>query len=348
MIEQIGISDHTNERRYYSTVPNIVFDLSDTPYDPAIYRAMLYCAGGQGKTCFASVRRIAEIAKVSMGQVHKSQQSLAKNKFIEFTGKLKVSQAGQAINHWILLDLWPRNMRYYEERSPGEHFKEPDLEQERSRGERKRSPGETEKGTLRKEEKTEAKDTDTNVSEQAPKLPPTNPTPKAPANEGASASENDEISPPAEGTGADPPAKKTAPKTLGGFKETLCADPPKDRGEYARACSGLVRRMTGYAYLRDVHQVDLIPLITKVIFKGLNGTGPPSQVQVERLYRALMMAKDTLTPDKDAADVWPWMMRRVEAIMLSECVSVPPFDFRWTHKAPDGITWREKLCPKII
>ena len=200
-----------------------------------------------------------------------------------------------------------------------------------------------------KRKKTEAKDTDTIVSEQAPKLPPTDSTPKAPASEEASASEDAVSISADEGkTGADPPAKKTAPKTLSGFKEALRGEPPQDRAGYARACSGLVRRMTGYAYLKDAHQVDLIPLITKAIFKGLNGTGSPTQAQVERLYSSLMMAKDTLTPDKDAADVWPWMTRRVEAIMFSECVSVPPFDFRWTHKAPDGITWREKLCPKII
>ena len=153
-VAKVAIHDETSDRRYFTTVPNIVDDLTESPLDAAVYRAMLRCAGGMGKTCFASTRRIAEIAKVSPGQVSNSKKALSELGFIVFGGKHPVGDSGQPLDHYALPDLWPRNMHHFseiEKRSPHEHLERSPHEQERSPHERKRSPHETKKGSSRKE-----------------------------------------------------------------------------------------------------------------------------------------------------------------------------------------------------
>jgi len=438
---QMHIVDNTSERRYYSTIPNIVYDLSDGPHDPAVYRAMLYCAGGQGKTCFASVRRLAEIAKVSMGQVHKSQLVLADNGFIQFAGKHKVSKAGQAINHWVLLDLWPRNMQHYSARGagkwqgsspksvkhvdkssrvlqPGEELngaknvqlsaanidklltrlvrawqEEPLLKEQcvqfaenqeqlttilspylkgaaldytisnfsviraianniqlkRSPGEQlaeerspemlERSPGETEKGTLRKEVLQKEKETDTNVSGQAPEHSDEQPQPEP----GEGVSPHAQL----ENDGAPPPTTDDDKRLefIAGIKE----DPPQSRVGYSRALCGLVRRMRWYEYVAKDRSFNLAQFLARTVNKGFNGSdAPPPLVQLDRLLTSLMAAQEIPRPEKDVDKAWPWYTRRVQAIMESECTEVPPFDFRWTHLARGDKTWRDLLCPKVF
>jgi len=161
------LHDQTSDRRYFTTVPNIVDDLTESPLDAAVYRAMLRCAGGMGKTCFASTRRIAELARVSPAQVSNSKKALSELKFIAFEGKHPVGDSGQPLDHYSLPDLWLRNMQHFAERSHHEHPKCSPDEQERSRDEHKCSRGETKKGSSRKEA---LEDTGTNVPE-ASKIP---------------------------------------------------------------------------------------------------------------------------------------------------------------------------------
>lgn len=153
-MSELRLEDQTAERKYFTTVPNIVDDLTTCSHDASVYRAMLRCAGGAGKTCYASTRRIAEIAKVSIGQVSKSKQALIDLGFVEFAGRKPAAEGGQKLDHYRLPDLWPRNMQRFaeiQERSRGEHLERSSDEQERSPGEQKRSRGETKKGSSRKE-----------------------------------------------------------------------------------------------------------------------------------------------------------------------------------------------------
>ena len=148
----LHIEDERHDRRYFTTVPNVVDDLCDNPFDPTVYRAMLRCSGGIGKECFASTRRLAEMSHVSVGQISKSKQRLLELGFIAFVAKKPSPRGGQPIDHYKLVDLWPLNMQHYSKRSPHEHLECSPDEQERSPHERKCSPGETKKGRSRKEE----------------------------------------------------------------------------------------------------------------------------------------------------------------------------------------------------
>jgi len=132
------------------------------------------------------------------------------------------------------------------------------------------------------------------------------------------------------------------------FLAELEKSPPKTRKEYADAICGLARRTPWYDYLEQEHGYKLAPLLAKAVHHGLTGDGRWTRTQANRLLQSLIAASEIPRPPSEVDKAGGWFVRRLQAIGESECEEIPPFDFRWTHKAPDGLTWKEKLCPRVV
>ena len=67
---------------------------------------------GEGGVCFASQNKLAERMGVHKTTVAKTIEKLLKRNWIQETEKLKV--AGGQVRQFIIIDLWPLNIKEYE------------------------------------------------------------------------------------------------------------------------------------------------------------------------------------------------------------------------------------------
>ncbi len=181
-MEQHRIEDKSNDRKYYVTLPRLVFYKSASVYDLALYFAIKDIAGEDGE-CTISTPDLAGLAMMSVGQVSKSRKFLIETGLLE--GEVRRDPGyQQPVWHLRIPDIWQENITWCKEHpkikdrleyragqlSQGESGGEPSpgetLTNELSPGEKGTTPGE--KGTTPGEKGTTPGETK-NILKEDPK-----------------------------------------------------------------------------------------------------------------------------------------------------------------------------------
>ena len=117
MGDKINLIDDSNDRKYFTIVPNYILNHS-TLYDREVYIQLKRIAGEDG-TCYASRSSIAKQCGVSVRRLDKSIKYLIKNGWIEFIGKKTIETDGgeQKVNEYRVVDLWKINTDFYDKGS---------------------------------------------------------------------------------------------------------------------------------------------------------------------------------------------------------------------------------------
>src|SRR5574338_694972 len=89
-------SDRSNDRRYFSIVPRIVWAMSRTAYDLALWVVIKDVCGEDGE-CYLTTTQLATLSMMSEGQVSDSREHLLKSGLLE--GEKKVSSNNQPLWH---------------------------------------------------------------------------------------------------------------------------------------------------------------------------------------------------------------------------------------------------------
>ena len=121
MEEQFTVSDGSNDRDYFTIIPNYILNHS-TIYDRSLYITLKRIVGEKG-TCWMTTRNLAEKTGMSAGQVSKSLKYLLDKGWIQQIGKRDGKT--KPINEYRIVDIWHLNSEYYrkKESSPSEFRK---------------------------------------------------------------------------------------------------------------------------------------------------------------------------------------------------------------------------------
>lgn len=129
----------SHDRKYFTTIPNIVDDMKLSPAAFRLYAHIKRVAGENGK-CWQSTRTLANACRVSAGSISKAKKELVNAKLITIQEKDN-DRGGRAYHIITIVDIWPTNMERYSS-SQDEHAS--------SNSEITSSPGELKKNPLRK------------------------------------------------------------------------------------------------------------------------------------------------------------------------------------------------------
>ena len=107
------IRDATNERKYFTLVPNIVLDIGLSPYAQLLYVHLKRVVGADlSGECFKSTRTLGRELGVSVGKISQAKQELASLGFIEI--ERRSNPHGGRPRHYITLtDIMPQNIAFY-------------------------------------------------------------------------------------------------------------------------------------------------------------------------------------------------------------------------------------------
>lgn len=108
----IGIENRSNDRKYFTIVPNYILNHSNA-IDKAIYIDMKRVAGENG-LCFMTEETICKRNKIGKEQLHKSLKYLINNKWIEYVGT--TPSKTRPIKTYKILDIWKQNTDFYQEK----------------------------------------------------------------------------------------------------------------------------------------------------------------------------------------------------------------------------------------
>jgi hypothetical protein len=121
MEEKIQIHDESNDKGYFTIVPNFILNHS-TANDQSLYLQMKRYAGEKGE-CFASESRLAKQMGIGRKALKKSLAYLLSHHWISYKGTKQVMTKGglQTINIYGVNDIWKMNTDHYKgvyERTP--------------------------------------------------------------------------------------------------------------------------------------------------------------------------------------------------------------------------------------
>jgi len=122
MNEEIRIADGSSDRKYFTMIPNIVFEYPLTVYAFRVYSHIKKVAGENG-VCFQTLRTIAGWCNISHPSVIRAIRELEKAGMIEVT-KVTGKRGGFSHNEMTIIDLWQTNV---------DHFNLPDLDRNEAR-----------------------------------------------------------------------------------------------------------------------------------------------------------------------------------------------------------------------
>jgi hypothetical protein len=113
MQQNLGIQDGSNDRRYFTIIPNFVLNHS-TLWDREVYVQMKRIAGEEG-TCWTSQTTLSKQCGMSINRLKKSLAYLVEHKWIRLIGTKKVGTIGgrQEVNEYRICDLWKINTDFY-------------------------------------------------------------------------------------------------------------------------------------------------------------------------------------------------------------------------------------------
>ncbi|RMG99245.1 MAG: helix-turn-helix domain-containing protein [Chloroflexi bacterium] len=128
------IQEQSNERKYWTQIPNIVYELGLSPYALALYNIIKRTAGQNG-ACWRSARTLAKDCNMSPSTVSKAKQELAQpfdlldgkpliviQEMRAHPGTNKNKPGGRPYHHITIVDIWDQNMAYFS-RSPDDLWK---------------------------------------------------------------------------------------------------------------------------------------------------------------------------------------------------------------------------------
>ena len=111
-MEQIKIEDKGNERKYFTIVPRIVWALSRTHEDFALWIIIKSIAGDDGE-CYLSTDNLAIMAMMSKPTVIKSRNYLIEVGLLHMEMK-KPKYGTQKIMHLTIPDIMRKNVEWSE------------------------------------------------------------------------------------------------------------------------------------------------------------------------------------------------------------------------------------------
>jgi hypothetical protein len=111
MNETIQILDGSGDRRYFTQLPNIVFDFPLNPYTFRVYAHIKRVAGESG-ICWQSTRTIAERCNISAPSVTRAIKELTHVGLIRVT-KIPSHHGEYCQNQVSIVDIWQANMSYF-------------------------------------------------------------------------------------------------------------------------------------------------------------------------------------------------------------------------------------------
>jgi len=117
MNEELHIEDGSNDRMYFTMVPNYILNHSSAT-DQALYLQMKRFAGEKsgGGYCTASKKTLMEKLKIGKAALNESLKYLTEHKWVENIGSRKVMTNGgaQDVQIYRVNDIWKLNADYYQ------------------------------------------------------------------------------------------------------------------------------------------------------------------------------------------------------------------------------------------
>ena len=154
-IEEMDIEDGSNDKAYFTMVPNIVLNHSSA-VDQALYMQMKRFAGEKsgGGLCTASHRTLMEKLKIGPKALKTSLEYLTGHGWIANVGSRKVMTPGgpQDVQTYRVNDIWKLNVQHY--KGASESAPLPKGGDERNEGANERSKGGDESATTKNNTKT--------------------------------------------------------------------------------------------------------------------------------------------------------------------------------------------------
>lgn len=119
MSDDFEIQDESGDHKYFTIVPNYILNHS-TMWDREVYIQMKRIAGDRGK-CWASRATLAKQCGMSVRRLDKCLKYLLEHDWIRKVGSRKVEGAGglQPVCEYQMIDLWKKNIAFYEEGGAG-------------------------------------------------------------------------------------------------------------------------------------------------------------------------------------------------------------------------------------
>lgn len=155
MAEEMEIEDGSNDKAYFTMVPNIVLNHSSA-VDQALYMQMKRFAGEKsgGGLCTASHRTLMEKLKIGPKALKTSLEYLISHGWIENVGARKVMTNGgpQDVQMYRVNDIWKLNVQHY--KGANESVPLSKGGDERHKGADERSKGGDESATTKNNTKT--------------------------------------------------------------------------------------------------------------------------------------------------------------------------------------------------
>lgn len=113
-MSKINIQDQSGDKKYFTIIPNYILNHS-TIYDREVYVQMKRIAGEHG-TCWKSQASLAKQCGISINRLKKSITYLVEHGWIKKIGtkEVKTRGGGQAVNEYIIADLWKMNSDFYD------------------------------------------------------------------------------------------------------------------------------------------------------------------------------------------------------------------------------------------
>ncbi len=113
MSDQIEFFDGSNDRKYFTMVPNYILDHSSA-IDQALYLQMRRFAGSNG-VCFASKKTLMKKLGIGRNALNTSLEYIREQKWISENGKVSRKTAGgpQEVESYVINDLWKKNVDFY-------------------------------------------------------------------------------------------------------------------------------------------------------------------------------------------------------------------------------------------
>lgn len=116
MADDFEIQDGSNDKAYFTMVPNIVLNHSSA-VDQALYMQMKRFAGERrgGGLCYASERTLMKQLKIGTKALKESLAYLQEHGWVSFSGERTVSTEGgfQKVKSYHVNDIWKMNINHY-------------------------------------------------------------------------------------------------------------------------------------------------------------------------------------------------------------------------------------------
>lgn len=119
MNDKVAITDESNDRKYFTIIPNYIGNHS-TANDQALYfQIKKHC--GESGICFVSKRTLMKKLGIGIHALNKSFKYLTEHGWIEKTGTKKVQTEGgpQTVDVYKTADIWELNFDHYDSKPKG-------------------------------------------------------------------------------------------------------------------------------------------------------------------------------------------------------------------------------------